>query len=312
MKKKVAIIDLGTNTFNLLIVEIKGSEFQVLHIGKIAARLGKGGINQGQISEDAFERGLQAMIEHKKTADEFGCKKIIAIATSMMREAKNAKEFIRAVREATKIKIEVVSGDEEAELIWNGVRNAVKMDSPRLIMDIGGGSTEFIIADKERIIWKKSYDLGITRLYEKFPHSDPIDSSELVSFRSYLRRELEELIFLCEKHGIFQMIGSAGSFESYVNMLNWKHNDQDFDFSKNSRVSIPMNEFNQLADWFYSSTRAQRTALPGLIELRRDLIVLASAMIQLVIEECHIRQLELSTYALKEGVLFRLIASKST
>lgn len=304
MSQNIAIIDIGTNTFNLLIVTVDANQFKTLHVGKIAARLGKGGINSGKIADDAFTRGIDAIIEHKNTAEKFNCTQIIAIATSMLRDSENSELFCNSVKEKTGISISIVSGDEEAELIWNGVRHAIDLKGKKLIMDIGGGSTEFIIADHEKIYWKKSYDLGVTRLYEKFNHSDPILPEEKKEIQNYLNEELSELYQQSQLHKITHLIGSAGTFESYATIISLQKNDSIPDFSITSH-EILLPDLNNLANWFYLSNHDERKELQGLIELRRNLIVISTILIDAVLTSCSIQKMHLSTYALKEGVVYK-------
>lgn len=304
MSQNIAIIDIGTNTFNLLIVTVDTNQFKTLHVGKIAARLGKGGINSGKIADDAFTRGIDAIIEHKNTAEKFNCTRIIAIATSMLRDSENSALFCNSVKEKTGISISIVSGDEEAELIWNGVRHAIDLSGKKLIMDIGGGSTEFIIADHEKMYWKKSYDLGVTRLYEKFNHSDPIQPDEKKEIQNYLNEELTELYQQSQLHKITHLIGSAGTFESYATIISLQKNDSIPDFSITAH-EILLPDFNNLANWFYLSNHDERKELQGLIELRRNLIVISTILIDAVLTSCSIQKMDLSTYALKEGVVYK-------
>ncbi|HXC03767.1 MAG TPA: phosphatase, partial [Bacteroidia bacterium] len=189
---RLAIIDLGTNTFNLLIAETHADgSYRVIFKTKVASKLGEGGINEGIIRPPAFQRGIDALKGYKIKMEELGVQTIYAFATSAIRSASNGSDFVQAVKEQTGIEIKVISGDREAELIYYGVRKAVHMqESYSLIMDVGGGSTEFIIANKHRIIWKQSFNLGAARLLARFHESDPITIVEIERLRAYLLKEL--------------------------------------------------------------------------------------------------------------------------
>src|SRR4051812_26505417 len=177
---KIAIIDLGTNTFNLLVVEVSERGFKEIYGTKLSVKLGEGGINKNYITAKAFERGIDALKKYKKTIRRYKAERVVALATSAIREASNGDKFINRVKVETGISIKKISGNEEAGLIYLGVRKAVKMsDKKSLIMDIGGGSTEFIIADERKIYWKKSFLLGAARLLEKFNPSDPITNLQV-------------------------------------------------------------------------------------------------------------------------------------
>ena len=160
--KHVAIIDLGTNTFHLLITEINGTVGPGNICKKtIPVKLGHNGINQGVIHADAFLRGIKALENFHQLIIQHGVKQVKAMATAAIRNASNGDEFIAEVKKKTGIKIEMIDGETEARLIYAGVREAVKLGTETgLIMDIGGGSVEFIICNSTKIFWKRSFPLG--------------------------------------------------------------------------------------------------------------------------------------------------------
>lgn len=299
---KTAVIDIGTNTFNLLIVEKKGDHTITLHSSRIPARLGKGGITKKKITEDAFQRGIEALKELKKIIDDFSCSRIYAFATSMVRDAENGVTFAEEVKKQTGIRVHIISGDREAELICAGVRKAVQMDRKMLIMDIGGGSTEFIIADQKTIYWKKSYQLGVTRLYETFQQNDPITIAEIQQTETFFEEELKELFNVLHQEKIDTLIGSAGSFESYSEMIEWKIKGHGIDLKIPAHPILP-EEMKVLLEDIIISHHEQRKHMKGLHEIRRDLIVMASILIRFVMKKHAFQQVIYSVYALKEGVM---------
>ena len=152
---RVAVIDLGTNTFNLLIADVdkQNKTFSKVFNEKIASKLGRGGINNRIIVPEAFQRGVEALTQQKQIIDTYNCEKVFAIATSAIRNAENGPDFVSTVKRKLGISIQVISGDEEAELIYKGNRLACDISQKSVILDIGGGSNEFIIADSEKIYW---------------------------------------------------------------------------------------------------------------------------------------------------------------
>ena len=148
-----AVIDLGTNTFNLLIMDI-GSKgrYKIIFKEELDVKLGEGSINKNMISPAAFRRGLDALKKHKATIDSYEVETIDALATSAIRSAKNGANFIERALKETGIQIHTIPGEEEASIIYHGVKLAGLLEKePSLIMDIGGGSTEFILADNSNI-----------------------------------------------------------------------------------------------------------------------------------------------------------------
>ncbi|RYD71240.1 MAG: exopolyphosphatase, partial [Sphingobacteriales bacterium] len=175
---RFAIIDLGTNTFHLLIAEANNKSFEILYKTNKPVKLGEGRINDNIIIPSAFERGISALKEFRETIDGYHVDKVRATATSAVRSANNGGDFVSAVRKETNIAIEIITGDEEATAIYEGVKLSGAINDLALIMDIGGGSVEFILCDTEKLIWKKSYNIGAARLMQKYFKSDPISADD--------------------------------------------------------------------------------------------------------------------------------------
>ena len=301
---RIAIIDLGTNTFNLLVAELLASgKFKTLYSDKIAVKLGEGGINNNQIMPPAFERGMNAIAAHLATIDSFNVDVIEAFATSAIRNAKNGKEFAAAVQSKFKIEIQIIDGNREAELIYSGVKLGVQLNvSNSLIMDIGGGSTEFIIANSNGIVWKRSFELGAARLLEKFKPSDPIEANQINSISAYLLAELEDLKQAVTKFGIHELIGSSGSFDTFAEVISIRKN-QPIDLKQQSSFDYSLDDFYEIHKLILSSTLEERLATPGIIPMRADMIVVSSIFTYCILDYFKIKKMRLSTYALKEGVL---------
>ena len=300
---RVAIIDLGTNTFNLLIAEITDSGFQLIAKEKQAVKLGKSGLKEGQIMPDAFIRGVKAMVHYKQVIDHHQVTEIKAIATSAMRDSSNSGEFQREVLKSTGIQIDIISGHEEASLIQKGVELTLPDGlEDYVIMDVGGGSTEFIIVKNKLVVWSKSYNLGVSRLLDWLNPSDPIAASERDSLSERLSHELKDLYEAIAKHKTNTLIGSSGSFDSIHDMLEW---DIHEDYSSNQ---IDFNEID-LADYFslhnklVASTLKERHSTNGLLTMRADMMVISSLEIFEVIGATKVSALFRSSYALKEGLL---------
>jgi len=171
----VAVMDLGTNTFHLLIAQGDAANPEELYHTTVPVRLGEGGINNGIIQPAAYKRGVDTLVQFSEKIAEFKAERVSAMATSALRSASNGKDFIEEVRAKTGIEIETISGDREAKYIYEGVKAGkclTKQNS--LILDIGGGSVEFILGNEEEIIWKRSFEIGAARMLDKFHKIDPI------------------------------------------------------------------------------------------------------------------------------------------
>jgi len=303
LNTRTAIIDLGTNTFNLLIAEKSESCYQPIFKTKIPVNLGKGGFHKNILSEDAFDRGLKALATHKNTINAYKATSTHAFATSAVRSASNGKEFAEKAMSLTGIKINIISGDYEAELIYKGVTQALKLkEKNSLIMDIGGGSTEFIIANKNGIQWKHSFDLGVSRLLAKNTFSDPISTEEVSSLQNFLDRELVTLLNACQKYPVNELIGSSGSFESISDIIDAAE-EKDKELKKETEVVFGYEQLCKVIQQIITSTKEERENLNGLVPFRINTIVMASIIIHHIMEAYSLKDIRLSRYALREGVL---------
>lgn len=295
---KVAVIDLGTNTFHLIIAELTANDISICYKTNLPVRLGEGKINDNFIIQEAFERGLLALEKFSLLIKEHEVELVKAIATSAIRSAENGNSFIKAAKNYAGIDIEVISGDEEAEYIFKGVRATGVVDQTSLIMDIGGGSTEFIICDKEALLWKKSYNIGAARLMQAFFHSDPITTTDQTAVIRHLDTELSDLKEVLNLYRPKHLIGSAGAFETFTGMLYPELNLKE---TKHYPIGIPA--YKALSATFIASSHEEREKMPGLIRLRVDMIVMAAILTDYILSAGNIEQLSLSTYDLKMGVL---------
>ena len=175
-------------------------------------------------------------------------------------------------------------------------------------MDIGGGSTEFIIADNKRLLWKHSFDLGVARLMQLLKPSDPITAKQIESLQNYFDEILTPLFDAVKQYPAATLIGCSGSFESFANMILHQSNMQDKLFTENY-CNIGLTDFSKLYNMLINSSEAERYTINGLIAMRVDTVVYASIFVDHIIKKLNIKQLQLSHYALKEGVLYDIIQS---
>lgn len=309
-KTRVAIIDLGTNTFNLLITEVENNSYRILHESKYPTKLGKGGIHKATITADAMERGLEALTHHLITISEYQVESIFCFATSAIRSATNGADFVRRVKLDLGLSIRVIPGDEEAQTIFDGVKQVVPLgEEPILIMDIGGGSVEFIIASKEGVLWKESYNLGVARLLEQFSPSDPIRESEILTIEKHLSSTLESLIEAIKRIPVIKLVGSSGSFDTLAAMIT-KRKYPLLDLGKISSFQIELDILEEVHQLLLSLNCDGRRLIPGMDSDRVDNIVLASIMVQWTLKELGIKDVWQCAFALKEGAILQIINSE--
>lgn len=296
---KTAIIDLGTNTFNLLIVEGNTTLFKT----KIAVKLGEGGIAKGFIAEAPYKRGLNALQTHLKTIKDYQVERTLAFATSAIRSASNGQEFVQEAKTRLGLAIEVIDGDKEAELIYLGVQQALDLGKDNnLIMDIGGGSTEFIICNKQEVFWKQSFQLGAARLLEKFEPQDPITSANIKAVEDYLEKTLTPLWQAMKEYPCHILVGSSGSFDTLADVIAHQFYDSSILKGKTT-YHFKLTDYYWLHDYFLKSNLEERLNTPGMIPMRADMIVISSIFTNYLLKRQNIASMKLSTYALKEGVL---------
>lgn len=299
---KIAVIDIGTNTFNLLIASMNNGSLVLEDVEKKFVFLGKGGINKNTIQKEAFDKGIKTLILFSEKAKESGVDKIIAVATSAVRNSNNGNEFANEVLIKTGINISIISGDTEAEYIYKGARSATKFGKlPVLLIDIGGGSTEFIICNDNQIFWKQSFEIGVMRLFEKFHKNDLISHKEIKSIEDYLAFQLEPLFIAVKKHEINDLIGSAGVFTSLAKIIELRFNNSK-SLIKTSEYDFDIYQFQNIHNYLIQTTLDERLKTPGLVKQRAQVIVVGTILVNFIIHKFKVKNFKLARYALKEGV----------
>jgi len=307
---RIAIIDLGTNTFNLLITEINPTgTYRILLESKIPAKLGKGGIHKSTITPEAIERGIEALKSHLITISEFQVESIFCFATSAIRCADNGQLFVKKVKDELGLTIRIIQGDEEAQTIFDGVKQVFPLDEDYvLIMDIGGGSIEFIIANRFGVAWKKSYEIGVARLLEQFTPSDPITENEIKAIQKHLKKSLETLCEAAKQFPVKKLVGSSGSFDTLAALLAKKFYPL-LDMSKLTSLFLENKRLMIVHKELMTSDSDQRKVMPGMEPHRVDSIVPASIIVKFIIEELKIKEVWQCSFALKEGAVLQIISS---
>ena len=301
---KLAVIDLGTNTCNLLIAETDQHSYSLLHQGKTGVKLGKDGINKNLLTHEAFERATQALKKHLETISLFAVDKVVAVATSAVRDAANKSDFEAHLLRETGLKLKIISGEREAELIFKGVKLAFnKLPDQTLIMDIGGGSNEFIETKNDQIFHKESFPLGMARVLNHLPVSDPLSPNEAKAIESWFDTGMQSLWKRLKGKQISQLIGCSGAFDTVADLI-----DGTAPGAKIRRHQlIELKDFNRISRETIYSTKAQRDQMTGMEPLRVEMIVPALILIRLVVQKLGINKIIQTDYALREGILFEWI-----
>ncbi len=297
---------MGTNTFHLMVASLDQYGFKILLKEKVAVRLGKDGISKGLITEEAQERAINTIKAFKKIIDKEKVFATYATGTSAMRISKNGQDLANKIYEETAINVRIISGEEEAELIYYGVNKALKIgDSTSLIVDIGGGSVEFIICKQNAILWVGSFEIGAQRMLDLYHQSDPIEQGEIEELYSYLEIQLADLFVAVKKHKPKTLIGCSGTFDTLSDIHRLKKGI--LKYIDETELPLDKTSFDEIYLDLISKTREERLAIPGMVEMRVDMIVVACCLIQFILNKTSIKKLRASAYALKEGVLLHTV-----
>jgi exopolyphosphatase/guanosine-5'-triphosphate,3'-diphosphate pyrophosphatase len=304
MSDRVAIIDMGTNTFHLLVAEA-GDPPKVLLRDRTAVKIGQGGINAGMITPEGFRRAMTCLLEFKASIEKLGVRRVLAFGTSAIRSANNGREFVQEIKEKTGIETRIIDGEEEATLIYEGVRAALDLGKEKsLVVDVGGGSVEFIIANEEEIFWKESFEVGGQRLLEKFQRHDPILLSEVTELNDYLNGVLDPLFRKLTIHQPRVLVGVSGTFDT-LSEIYCTENGIPFN-PDDPETPLTLENFHKTHELLLKKNRQQRMAIPGMIDMRVDMIVVACCLVKLLIERHAFNSVRVSTWSLKEGALVGL------
>ncbi|ARS37437.1 phosphatase [Pontibacter actiniarum] len=312
MNKRLALIDMGTNTFHLLVTEVsEQGQLQELFKTKVPVRLGQGGISNGAITPEASDRALKTLRDFRKTIDELGADTVRAMATSMVRNASNGDAFVKDIFKQTDIRVEVIDGAREAELIYYGVRAAgVLGEETALIMDIGGGSVEFILCNQNEIFWKQSFELGAQRLMDMFFTQDPIPAESVAAEKAYLEEKLQPLTEAVAKYKPTVLVGSSGTFDTLCDIDAQSKGDTSRTTAPPVASTLAVKAFRTVHQDLLRKNHEERLAIPGMLEMRVDMIVLASIAADFVLQKYNLQEIRVSSYALKEGMLQEMLAAQ--
>lgn len=309
--KRIAGIDLGTNSFHAVIADIfEDGHFELVDSLKEMVFLAEAGLGS-DISEESMKRGLNALRIINQLCEGQNVESIHAYATSAIREAKNGGEFIQRVIDEIGIKVNAISGLLEAELISLGVRNGVRLEnSPSLLVDIGGGSVEFIIADHEKTHFLTSHKIGVARLRADFVDADPPTAKQIREMEQFILSEIEDVRVALVQHPCAEIIGSSGTMQAVAALLALRGKGKE----KIDLTSIPLNEFRftrqefeSLAGSLLKMNRKKRLRIVGLDEKRVDLILPGIILIGTLLKELKVDLVRISIQALREGIIIRAI-----
>lgn len=298
MSRYFAIIDCGTNTFSLTVFDVdKKGDFQCVEKQRHFVELGEAGL--AYIGPASFERGVAAFTAFKEVVQRYPGVQIRAIGTAALRVAQNGLQFQEEAHRASNIDIEIINGQREAQLIYQGVYMTNQLrETPALIIDIGGGSVEFIIASKREVYWSHSLPVGMAVLHKLVGNSIQLTEKMEALLYRFLEKELEPLYKKLKALNIRRIIGAAGCFKVYRELLECKKNIACLE-------PIQAAHFNLLYKEIVFAPYKER--LDILSPTRAKLLGMSMVIIQHIFKNSAIEEIEVSKYAIKEGVLSEML-----
>jgi exopolyphosphatase/guanosine-5'-triphosphate,3'-diphosphate pyrophosphatase len=298
-----AALDLGTNSFHMVVARVgAGDRLDVLTTEKEMVRLGHGGGEMKLLAPDAIDRGIDVLTRMRLIADSQGAT-VVAVATSAVREAVNAAEFLRRARTEAGVDVEVISGVEEARLIHLGVLQAVPVFDRRiLLVDIGGGSTEVLVGQQGRELAVRSFKLGAVRLTDRFFGGDRLRKADIEECRSYVRSALTVIEREVRELGFDLAVASSGTAEAVARMVHARSGEAPLLTYNCFEVGVA--EMASVIDELLAARSvAARRRTAGLDAGRADIIVAGALILEGVARVFGAESFTYSGYALREGVL---------
>ena len=299
---KLAAIDLGTNSFHLIVARIgDGGAIEIVDRAKEMIRLGDSAFRGGQISPEAFERGTATLRNFKAVAERHACEAIFAVATSAVREAHNGGEFLRDLQDATGIEVRVIGGEEEARLIYLGARGSLDFGGRRgLLCDIGGGSVELIVCNARESQFATSLRLGVLRLLAERVTTDPISPDERARLAAHCHRKLEAVAPAVHAGGFDFVALSSGTAYAVADLVGCMRGGAP---GGPRPKKIAFREVLALEELLCTRNAAERARLPGLDARRADSIVPGAILVRALLEVFHADEMLISDAALREGMI---------
>jgi exopolyphosphatase/guanosine-5'-triphosphate,3'-diphosphate pyrophosphatase len=303
---RLAAIDVGSNSVHMIVADAsRDGHLEVVDRVKEMVRLGRRSFMTGHLTDESMALAIGALKNFGRLARVRKVDRLRAVATSAVREAKNRVGFIRRIRRETGLKIEVISGVEEARLILQAAQHAFGLEGgPHLLVDVGGGSVELVLVQDRRPLWMHSAKLGVARLTERFLTNDPPTDAQLRRLENHLDNKIGDLLRRVRKAGVVQAIGTSGTINTLVAMARASRGEE---LGRLHGASASPDEISKLAGDLVTANAALRAELPGMDAKRVDLMPAAGALVDFVLKRSGAASLIACSWALREGLILSLV-----
>ena len=308
---KLAAIDIGTNSIHMIVVKVlQRRNFEVIDREKEMAKLGVGVFATNRLSDRAFKVGLETIDRCVQLADQLGVDEIITAATSAIREAKNGEEFLKEVVKRTKIRPRIISGKDEARMIFLAVKNAIDLEGENaLVLDIGGGSTEVVVGNEEEVLFGTSMKLGVLRLLDMFETEGPMGDEARGVLEAHMRFLSRSVMEKAKEAGFTRVIGTSGTNRAMGEAAYVRRHDQSLN-SVNAEV-VRLKDLRKVTDKLMEMDPDDRSDVEGISKKRSDAIHLGGILLCQLLEMAQVKEMTLCDASLREGLILDYLEKHS-
>ena len=302
----LAAIDVGSNSVHMVIADVRGDgHFEVIDRVKEMVRLGRYSFSSGKLDRQSMDLAVRALKNFVRLARVRRVSAIRAVATSAVREARNRGAFIARIRRETGLVVRIISGEEEARLIFNAARHALGLDGgPYLLVDVGGGSVELVLVRDGEALWMESLPIGVARLTERFLTSDPPEPAQVRRLEEHLHRKLDAPLRKVRHAKVVHAIATSGTINALVAMARVaREGEQD----RLHGLSIPASDVTWLRRRSVKVSSAELAEFPGADPKRADLMPAAAVLTDFILEHAGAPELVACTWALREGIILSML-----
>jgi exopolyphosphatase/guanosine-5'-triphosphate,3'-diphosphate pyrophosphatase len=307
---RLSAIDIGTNSIHLIVADVdrRTGKFRILDRERELVRLGSGPSDMKSLAPEAMGRGIVTIRRFKSIADAAKAP-VRAVATSAVREAVNRKEFTRRVLKQTGVRVEIASGFEEARLIYQGVLQALPVFRKKaLLVDIGGGSTEFLIGRERDILYVNSLKMGALRLAGQFFGSGAVTKKKVEQCRRHVAGMLSPIVREARKHSIQVCVGTSGTITAVASIVREMRGEPGLTMNG---FSFSSGELDAVVETVLRARSVrERSLIRGLDERRADIIIPGIIILHEVFRALKVREMVVSEYAFREGIILDTFEKK--
>jgi exopolyphosphatase/guanosine-5'-triphosphate,3'-diphosphate pyrophosphatase len=302
---RLAALDLGSNSVHMVIADVSADgRIVVVDRVKEMVRLGRRAFTTGALTAETTELAERAVATFGRLARARHVHRLRAVATSAVREARNGEAFVRRLQRETGLPIEIISGLDEARLIFRAVRHAMGLEGgPHLLVDVGGGSVELTLVEDGKPLWMRSVPLGVARLTERFLPKDPPTGRQVRALERHVMRTIGDLLDRARRRGVVAAIGTSGTINTLVGMARTARGE---DAGRLHGGLATREEIHALRRRLLATDARARADLPGMDAKRVDLMPAAAVLLDAILTRTRVPHLTVCGWALREGVLLEL------